>query len=234
MRARAVAIVLLLPGVACSPVRYKVAYPLEDVTPVADGTLTGYTVTVATLVDGRAPDRRGSRAPSQRLAVITRDGDDWYVTTDDRYENPAVAAAISDALAEHLRKAGVFRAVERDPTPAQLRLSGTLTRFDAHQDRHAGKEAFLAGGGLIPLVVAAGTDSRYDAVTTVDDVQLVDVATGTILWRGTLKGTTAGETALISNDPRQLYDHANVSLKAAVAQLVEQLRTVSPPAPPSP
>jgi curli biogenesis system outer membrane secretion channel CsgG len=227
---RALLLVAVVAMTGCTTARNKVAYDLTDVGPVG-GSLSARTVTVTTLTDGRPPDRRAARPEMGGLAVVTRDDDDWYVTTDGGYENPSVSAAVTDALVDHLRKASVFRSVEREPVPGELRLSGTLRQFDGYEDRHRGKEIAMSQFGLVGLLVGTATDVRYDATTAIDALELVDVDTGTVLWTGRVEGKVTGDHALITRSHEAPFEQANLSLKTAVAQRIDQLRQLPAPEP---
>jgi hypothetical protein len=160
-----------------------------------------------------------------------RDGEDWYVTSDDRYAMQDVAVAVTEVIATHLERTGLFARVRVPrfelPNDGALHLSGSLVRFEAIQDRQAGKELMRDQfGGLVPLLIAVSTDARYEAHVVMSDLRLVDPATGEVLWQGDIQGNSSGETALITKNELEMYEKLNLALKQAVSELVQRIAAI--------
>jgi hypothetical protein len=167
---------LVFAGVAgCAAKSAHIAYPVDDVPRFGGGPLAQMSLVVEPPTDGRSDVARARRTDGLSPAMVQQSGDDWYANSDDIYDEPSVAQGVAEAIADHLRAAELFRsvAVGGPETPGDLHLSATMVRFDALQDRQEGTRAFAAQGGLLPLLVAANTDTRYEAAVRLENVRLV-------------------------------------------------------------
>ncbi|MGH3427909.1 MAG: hypothetical protein ACRDQZ_10150 [Mycobacteriales bacterium] len=171
------------------------------------------------LEDGRSASGR------QSTDVIEQGGQERETVTDEAYEGHSIPLAVTNALADHVRVTEMFRSVEvgGSTTPADLHLTGRLRSFGAVRDYQPGTRAFLAAGGLVPLLVAANTDTNYDADVRIDNIRLFRPSTGAVLWKGEVTGTISGKTTVAASDRVNVEDYANVAVKDAVNKLLTQL-----------
>ena len=216
--------------VACAAPKRSIVYGLQDEPTRAGGALSTYSLAIEPFTDGRPEEDRNRHGSSSEPGVMQRDGDDWWVNSADHYDSPDVATAVTAMVSNHLRSAGLFRDVRLAPgdVPADMRLSGTLRRFDGWHDRQAAKEALVAAQGLVGLVLGATVKSRYGGVASISDVRLVHVASGRVVWKGDIEGHADGSKRLLEVNKWNAYEQANDALKLAVRQLIEQLTALQP------
>jgi hypothetical protein len=217
---------LLAALLGCAPRNQKVIYDLDDVAKAPTGPLSAHGLVVEPLVGGRDEAVKARRGSDLEPAVVQRDGDDWHFNGDDHYGSPVVPA-VTEMLAQHLAATGLFKSVRIASTPGEpdeLRLSGTLRRFESYMDRYEGTRAMMNQGGLFFLAAGAVIEARYDADVRIEDLRLLHPASGRVLWEGEVEGTASGGSRLIASTHWEVYQHANEALKAAVTKLAEELR----------
>lgn len=222
--------VLLLPACltfqACS-FHHQVHYGTQDVPTLSGGTLQGRSLVVRPFDDARDAALKAQTGGFDHPAVVTRQDDDWYVNSDDHYE-PPVPTAVTAMVSEHLQATRLFRDVKVESTAPSdgLFLTGSIKRFEAYRDRELLKQGLAAQIGLLGLVMQATQDTAYEADAVLSDVTLTDTATGAIVWKGDASGHVQGAAPLESNG-FAVYQHADLALKLAVQQLVDQLVAAS-------
>jgi hypothetical protein len=220
---------LLLAGTGgCAARNQKVEYDLDDVPRHSAGALSSSALVVEPLADVRDEELLSRRGTDFEPAIVYRDNDDWHFNGDDHYKSP-VPAAVTEMLAEHLARSGIFKSVRvASPTeqPGELQLTGRLRRFESYMDCYSGTRAYMNQGGLLGLAIGAATEASYEADVTIDELRLLRTASGQVLWEGEVEGAVEGASRLIASTEWEVYDHANEALEVAVTKLVEELGRV--------
>jgi hypothetical protein len=216
---------LLMVGIViqgCGIFQHKVRYGTEDVPLLSGSAFQDRSLVVRTFDDKRDPELKAREGGTDHPAVVTRQDEDWYFNSDDHYD-PPLPTAVTAMVKEHIEAARLFHDVQigsSGPSGA-LVLNGSIRRFEAYRDREVVKQALATQMGLIGLVLQATDDSPYEADVQLTDVTLTDSA-GAILWKGDANGHVAGSSGLESSG-MAVYRHADLALKLAVQQLVDQL-----------
>jgi hypothetical protein len=216
-------VVILSAILACSQ-HTKISYPLDDVPRLGGGPLSRLSLVVEPLDDGR------SEAARTRGDVIEQGGGQRETINDEAYRGESVPVAVTNAMVDHLRTSDMFRSVEigGTTTPADLHLTGRLRSFDALRDYQPGTRAFVAAGGVVPLIVGVNTETNYGADVVIDEIRLFRPATGAVLWQGEVAGNVTGKTTVAASSQVNVRDYANVALKDAINKLLDQLARLPP------
>jgi hypothetical protein len=169
-------------------------------------------------------------------AVVKEGENEWYVNSDSQYVDAPVAAAVTRMIADHLGASQLFGSVtvgDVDLANADLVLSGKITRFEARRAAHQAEEALISQGGLLWLLLQSTSwRATYEATTQLSDVRLAEAASKRVLWEGAAEGKVTGEDA-VEPGGWSVYQEANLSLKAAVENLLDALRVAQVPTQPT-
>jgi hypothetical protein len=204
---------------------------MRDVPLLAGGPLSDYRLVIRRFRDQRPPTARRVAAGAG-LARVEVEGKSWYTTSDDRFQlGGSLASAVTEVIARHLRAAELFRNVEvseADPAPGDFVLTGDLLELEGRREDRDVSETLVAMNGLLGLALKATQHAELRGTTKLGQVQLMQATTKNVVWQGGVEGNITEEVNLnVVAAEQQPFDAANRSLRAAVDQLVRDLRDVS-------
>jgi len=218
----------------------EITYPITDIQTVANARFTGKSLTVKTFADARETTQTPPPSPSgitrswasydankwpKEERIIQSNGMDWYFNHNDNYRNKTISPGISQMIANHLNASHMFASVSFEGAGlphSDYVLEGTIKKFEGYKEYSA---AALLGRQIGPIgtVATAGVKSRYEGTTLLIDVTLIEGSSGKPVWQGTVQGHVEGVDYADASG-WSAYLKANLSLKQAVDNLIQELR----------
>jgi len=206
---------------ACMP-RQSIKYPTDDITTSPNSSFSNAVLAVKPFADIRKPLR--SDCPSMEVSKIEKDEKTYYYNCDNHYKSDSVTKEISKAVTDHINHTHLFeQAILSDVSPpnADYLLTGQVSKFDGLKEHKLG--AVVASSfGLFGALINLAMDSNYEATTTLDGLQLIRLKDNSVIWSGNVTGHVEGEDTVDAYG-WSAYWKANLSLKAATANLVKNL-----------
>ena len=217
----------------------KITYPITDIQTVANARFTGKSLAVKTFADARETTQRASPSGITQSwvfrrsiwykdkMIIKRNGVDWYLNHNDHYRNKNINPWISQMIANHLNASHMFASVSFEGAGlphSDYVLEGTIKKFEGYKEKSAAAEvgaSFALIGGLATM----GVKSRYEGTTLLIDVTLIEGSSGKSVWQGTVQGHVEGVDHADAYG-WSAYAKANLSLKQAVDNLIQELRQI--------
>lgn len=179
------------------------------------------------------------KIPYVRSHVVMIDGQKWRTNPERGYTQGDLAYSLSDMIARHLDKTGMFRNViykggfEETPTSpkeAQWMLTGVISEYSVmgKVNVEAETKATVAGFFGTPGRVAGAIANSYEDTEiririTLSNVTLKDVRTGKILWRDTITGTRLSNADFEAAGAGPVYDPPDELLKEIVSELFRRM-----------
>lgn len=156
---------------------------------------------------------------------------EWRTNYRQGYKNEALAAEVSAMLTRHLTHSGLFKEVIcSNEQPCQLELTGTLKDYSAMGRIHSTAEGIQAGtagfgliGALIGSAATANMDTEIRTAVKLEDLKLVDTATQTTVWTGSICLSTNFPEHFQAASQMAVFHYADALLKSAVAELIEKV-----------
>jgi len=212
---------------------------LKDIQVVRDSPFAQYTLLVEEFEDARDHilDKESRHSEAFSARVVRREGEIWFYNRDARYGKHGVAQWVTKAVVKHMDKAGLFKDVgvlEGDAITSDFLLRGKIEKFEAikspkgallTQTLTSGFSAFGALGGLVGGLFAAAVDSKYEAITRLSGMALMDANTDKVIWEGEVEQKLVGHDHAMAD---MVYQEANQSLKQAIDVLIQELSDVDP------
>lgn len=219
----------------------KITYSITDIQTVANARFTGKSLVVKTFADARETTQTASPSPSgitqswafrrsiwyKDKRIIKRNGVDWHFNHNDHYRNKNINPWISQMIANHLNASHMFASVSFEGARlphSDYVLEGTIKKFEGCQKRSIAKEVG-ASFALIGSLATMGVKSRYEGTTLLIDVTLIEGSSGKSVWQGTVQGHVEGVDHADAYGWAG-YGKANLSLKQAVDNLIQELRQI--------
>lgn len=188
---------------------------------------------VARLTDSRSDEEKSGEGKAKG----------WFATRDSLFEE--IPEGTTRALIEHLRRAGLFTAIEPAPYPssevaqhlqnlngrADLVLRGTIKHFYGivyRKEATMGEMPVIGGpfdliGGLIFAGIESTVPKDVEGHAVLADLELISSKDGNLVWKGEAGAHFRRTVKGIPEPP----DLALEALKTAVTKLVYQLREAS-------
>lgn len=221
------AVLCLIVTSACAP-RQTIKYPLDDVSAIPNSQFAKSVLAIKPFVDKRNPLQ--TDCPRFDVSTVVKNDTRYYYNCDNHYKTESVAREVANAVAEHIKYSKLFdNAIVTDvPTPAaDYLLTGRMAKFDGLKEFSVGSIVAAQFGLIGALVNLAMIDSKYEATTAFEGLEIVRLKDNVVVWRGDITGHIDGaDTA----DPYgwSAYWKADLSLKDATSKLVSNLAQLTP------
>ncbi len=206
----------------------KVHYSLTDVPDLSRHYFSNHNLTVKEFKDLREPDSTRfnflSKGIIYQADAITKGGRKWYVNSNKYYQSHSVTSSVTKMIANQIKASHLFRSValydNAEPTK-EFVLEGEIEKFDAYKESSAATKIGM-NFGAVGALATLGVKTRYEAITVLTHIKLVDTQRNEIVWQGTVEGKMEGQDYA---DPYgwAVYDKASQSLKVAVNNLLREL-----------
>ena len=206
--------------------RYK--YSLENIQKLSKSHFSQYNLLV------KLKDERKDIVPAQKrldsnlLKREDKNGDDWYFNLEGKYEEGSASNWIRKLMIRHLNASKLFKKVQSykgvDCTSYFI-LEGDIITFQGLTE-YSSSAVTAAQFGLIGALVGSGIKAGYEAEIELKNFKLIEMPSNKIVWEGTIKKRIEG---LDSADVYgwQAFQKADLSLKMAVNEIINQITNVS-------
>jgi len=214
---------LVLPG--CSQ---PITYSLDDIPKAVNSPFTSNTLGVEAFEDVREniPVKQAWYKSFYKERRIThRGGKGWWFNDDQEYKNKCVAPGITEMIVKHLNRSGLFHSVtlkEKARSDTDYILQGGIKTFEGYKEKSVAAQ-IGAQFGLIGALATSGVTSQYEATTVLNNVKLIRRDSQETIWQGVIEGKIEGEDYADAQG-FSAYTKANISLKEAVNQLIDELK----------
>lgn len=218
-------ILLILTGLlvltGCSQ---QITYSLDGIPKAVNSTFTSNTLGVEAFKDVRVKPSNKQALFGKVQRVTQRGGKDWWFNDDREYKNQCVAPWITEMIVKHLNQSELFRSVtlkENATSDTDYILQGEIKKFEGYKEKSIGAE-IGAQFGLIGAIATAGITNQYEATTVLNNVKLIRRDSQETIWQSVIEGKIEGEDYADAQG-WSAYEKANLSLKDAVNQLIDEL-----------
>lgn len=212
--------------------KMNIDYSLKNIkkSPVKD--MSGYVLNIQPFEDGR--DRNGQDGILFEKGRQYRDeeGEDYCINAEKEYEEGKVCALISECIARHLQKKGLFREViVNEPEKADFTLEGTVLRF--YGKREYSSAAMVAGstgvqfgaiGGLLGGLMIMGMREPGEVVIQFTELKVLDRENRVLFGMDDLRHEVQRDMK-VDGHCGTIFTAVNEELKSAVEILAEELET---------
>jgi hypothetical protein len=215
--------IFLIAVSATACIKKSIKYSMDDVSVLSNSPFANVTLAVKPFEDQRKPLADCSGFGSD-IAKIDKDGKTFYYNCDKFYRSDSIALEITKTVTNHMNYSHLFNQVFLSDVPAPTSdylLIGKVSRFDGLKEYKVGAE-IAQGFGLIGALINLAFKSDYEGTTNLDGLQLIRVKDKVVIWEGDVTGHIEGKDTV---DPYGWisYQHANLSLKEATNNLINNL-----------